>query len=83
MSMLRSGKDISKIFFLSVKEKDLSSIPDNRPYGDWTVVDLEKELKARGLEVCGSKAELVKRLEASDAANEAKVALLSSLPWQL
>jgi hypothetical protein len=41
---------------------------DTRPYAEWTVPELDAQLKARELPTSGTKPEKVKRLEEDDAA---------------
>jgi hypothetical protein len=41
---------------------------DDRPYSEWTVTELDAQLKVRELPTSGSKPDKVKRLEEDDAA---------------
>jgi hypothetical protein len=50
-------------------EEDGEVVEDDRPYAEWSVAELDAELKVRELPTTGKQADKVKRLEDNDAAN--------------
>jgi hypothetical protein len=51
-----------------VPDEDDEDEEDDRPYSEWTVPELDAQLRARELPTSGSKTDKVKRLEEDDAA---------------
>jgi hypothetical protein len=51
-----------------VPDEDDEDEEDDRPYSEWTVPELDAQLRARELPTSGTKTDKVKRLEEDDAA---------------
>lgn len=49
------------------EDDEADEVIDDRPYAEWSVAELDEQLKVRGLSTSGSKADKVKRLEDNDA----------------